>query len=138
MHNAKVLGGAPGEQATDGAPTVALDAGVLRSLSAPGNADLTVRLLSLFLSDTPGRVAELLRAADLEHRDTVCRIAHYLHGSAACVGANEMAGRCGELEKQSGCASHGDLRLLATAIANAFSHAEAEARDWLAQARTEP
>jgi two-component system, sensor histidine kinase and response regulator len=56
-------------------------------------------LTALFLEDAPARVAELEAAAREGDRDALRRAAHQLKGTAATVGATDVARSAAELER---------------------------------------
>jgi two-component system, sensor histidine kinase and response regulator len=56
-------------------------------------------LTALFLEDAPARVAELEAAARQGDRDALRRAAHQLKGTAATVGATDVARSAAELER---------------------------------------
>lgn len=79
----------------------ALDAAVLeslRQLNQPGEPDIVREVLTVFLSDAPGRVKaieEAIRASDLP---AIQRAAHALKGASGSIGAMTLQARCRELE----------------------------------------
>ncbi len=70
---------------------------MLASLQEPGEPDLVVELVSLFLRDTPER----LRALDDRPLDAaqVTRVAHAVKGSAGNLGASHLQDLAGQLEQ---------------------------------------
>lgn len=54
-------------------------------------------VVSLFLTDTPDKIAELRRAWEQTDFDAVRRIAHYLKGSAMYLGEREMTRLCEDI-----------------------------------------
>jgi two-component system sensor histidine kinase/response regulator len=69
--------------------------------SSPPGA-LRRELAPLFLEDVPARVAELEAAVRQEDREALRRAAHQLKGTAATVGAAEVARSAAELETAAG------------------------------------
>ena len=68
--------------------------------SPPGA--LRRELVALFLEDVPARVAELEAAVRQEDREALRRAAHQLKGTAATVGATEVARSATEVEAAAG------------------------------------
>jgi len=54
-------------------------------------------VVSVFLADTPGKIAELRRGWEQNDADTVRRVAHYLKGSAMYLGERRMSGVCEDI-----------------------------------------
>jgi HPt (histidine-containing phosphotransfer) domain-containing protein len=78
-----------------------LDQDVVRALKELGGdeePELFAELVTMFLDDTPGRLASLMEA--LEHGDagTVERTAHALKSSCGNLGARRLAALCFEIE----------------------------------------
>lgn len=70
---------------------------MLASLQEPGEPDLVVELVTLFLRDTPERLAELTRSPlEAGH---VARVAHAIKGSAGNLGATALQDLAGQLEQ---------------------------------------
>ena len=105
---------------------------MLESLQEPGEPDLIVELITLFLEDTPDRLAELgVRPLDAGH---VARVAHAVKGSAGnlgamvlqdCASALEHAAHRGESQKM--------LAVLADAVHAEFARVERHLQQVLAQ-----
>ena len=79
----------------------ALDAKVLetlRSLRRPGKPDVLQKVLSAFLSASPGIVATIAAAVERGDAGGVHRAAHNLKSSSANVGALGLSAYCKELE----------------------------------------
>jgi len=96
---------------------------MLASLQEPGEPDLIVELVTLFLHDTPERLRDL-RAQPLE-AGRAARVAHAVKGSAGNLGASLLQELAGQLEQ----AGHrGDspaaLAVLADAVHAEFSRVE--------------
>jgi HPt (histidine-containing phosphotransfer) domain-containing protein len=70
---------------------------MLASLQEPGEPDLVVELVTLFLRDTPQRL-EILRARPLEAAATA-RVAHAVKGSAGNLGATQLQDLASQLEQ---------------------------------------
>ena len=69
---------------------------------SPPPGALRRELAALFLEDVPARVAELEAAVRQEDREALRRAAHQLKGTAATVGATEVARSAAELETAAG------------------------------------
>jgi two-component system, sensor histidine kinase and response regulator len=91
---------------TDGAIDLAVLAG-LRQLQQQGEPDVLNRLIEVFLSDVPPRLAAMQEALARGETDVVEQEAHALLGSSASLGARHMASICAELET---LGNSGDLR----------------------------
>jgi len=70
----------------------------LRELEMGGDADIVREVTTLFLDDTPPRLATLREAAHREDLRAIVREAHALKGSCAAIGAREMVAACERLE----------------------------------------
>jgi HPt (histidine-containing phosphotransfer) domain-containing protein len=70
----------------------------IRSLGAPGEADIFVEVARLFLEDVPVHVSALSAAIAAGNAPTVARIAHSLRGNALEIGAVRMAPVCAAIE----------------------------------------
>ncbi len=78
-----------------------LDASLLNAfeeLQEPGEADLIVELIDLYLEDAPRRIAALTKAASNSDWSEVKRAAHNLKGSSANLGVQLVSEVCAELE----------------------------------------
>lgn len=105
---------------------------MLASLQEPGEPDLLVELVTLFLRDTPSRLRDL-SARPLE-AGRVVRVAHAVKGSAGNLGAMVLQDRASALEQ----AAHagGDpvlLAGLADAVQAEYARVEAHLRGVLAE-----
>jgi HPt (histidine-containing phosphotransfer) domain-containing protein len=72
---------------------------VLRQLTPPGEPDVLVEILTLFLQDVPTRIAALQNAVGSGDADGVHRAAHSLKGSAGNVGAKGLQEACRVVEE---------------------------------------
>jgi len=84
---------APADDAIDPA---ALDN--LQKMRRPGGPDLLGKVIELFLTDTPPRLAALRDTATHGSAQDVARMAHTLKGSSANLGARRLVALCAELE----------------------------------------
>ena len=96
---------------------------MLASLQEPGEPDLLVELVSLFLSDTPERL-RALRVRPLASAP-VARVAHSVKGSAGNLGATHLQDLASQLE-QAGHESRGSDELAALADALCAEYARVE------------
>jgi len=83
--------------------------------------DLGTRLLTSFLSRTPGLLTDITTAIDTDDTATLEERAHSLSGAAGNIGANLVAGLSSELEK---CARSGDLTTVAETLARLRTEAD--------------
>ena len=105
---------------------------MLESLQEPGEPDLIVELITLFLKDTPERLAELGDSRrDAGH---VARVAHAVKGSAGNLGATVLQECAGALEH---AAHRGEgaeaLASLADAVRAEYARVERYLQQLLAQ-----
>ena len=107
---------------------------MLASLQEPGQPDLLIELVTLFLRDTPERLQDLLaRPLDANH---VARVAHAVKGSAGNLGAMALQECASALEQ---AAHHGQdadaLAGLADAVRAEYVRVERYLQQILAQRR---
>jgi HPt (histidine-containing phosphotransfer) domain-containing protein len=105
---------------------------MLASLQEPGEPDLVVELVSLFLRDTPERLSGL-QERPLDPVQTV-RIAHAVKGSAGNLGASLLQDLAGRLE-QAGRRGQADAQLdeLADAVRTEYARVERHLQGVLAE-----
>jgi HPt (histidine-containing phosphotransfer) domain-containing protein len=107
-------------------PSPPVDAEViamLASLQEPGEPDLVVELVTLFLRDTPDRLREL-SGRPLEGRPAA-RVAHSVKGSAGNLGATALQALASQLEQAGLRGDSADaLAALADAMADEFQRVE--------------
>jgi CheY-like chemotaxis protein/HPt (histidine-containing phosphotransfer) domain-containing protein len=72
----------------------------LRSFKAPGKPNLFVRLVEIYLQDTPGRIERVKKALLGQDYKTIEAEAHYLKSSSMTLGAEYLSRLCAELEEQ--------------------------------------
>ncbi len=72
----------------------------LRKLEARASAGLAAHVLPIFLQDTAVRLAALRDGVARKDGDTVHRVAHTLHGSAATVGASTFVRGCVDIIRE--------------------------------------
>jgi len=72
----------------------------LRKLEARASKGLAAHVLPIFLQDTAVRLAALRDGVARQDGDTVHRVAHTLHGSAATVGASSFVKGCVDIIRE--------------------------------------
>lgn len=98
----------------------------LRQLTLPGEPDVLIQVLNLFLQEAPKRIQRLEAAWQSGDHVEVHRAAHSLKGSAGNIGARPMFAVCRDLDDQ---AQSGDLTRsadLVAALAREYARVEAE------------
>ncbi|MGH8501137.1 MAG: PAS domain S-box protein [Gammaproteobacteria bacterium] len=80
----------------------------LQKLRRPGGPDLLAKVIELFLSDTPSRLAAARSALAHGPAQDAVRVAHALKGSSANLGARGMVQLCAELEALGQAEAPGD------------------------------
>jgi HPt (histidine-containing phosphotransfer) domain-containing protein len=71
----------------------------LRQLSVPGEPDVLIEVLKLFLAEAPPRIERLRNAWGARNIQEVQRAAHSLKGSAGNIGAQRMYEVCKQLDE---------------------------------------
>src|SRR5205085_11049688 len=72
----------------------------LRDLQGEGQPDILAELISIYLRETPPRLAALHEALARADAGALRREAHSLKGSSSHMGAMQMARLCADLEEQ--------------------------------------
>lgn len=126
-------GGAAMDDAAEApAGSVAIDRGVLATLTTLGEtADPVPELIGIFLDDAPRRVMAMhdgLAAADTA---AIGAAAHALRGSAAVLGARELAARCAQVEAHA--ADVGRVGPVIEEVVGELGRVEVELRRFLAE-----
>jgi two-component system chemotaxis response regulator CheY len=105
---------------------------MLASLQEPGEPDLVVELVTLFLRDTPERLAELTgRPVEAA---TAARVAHAVKGSAGNLGATGLQELAGRLEQAGHRGEAGEaLADLVAAVHAEYARVERHLRGVLAE-----
>jgi HPt (histidine-containing phosphotransfer) domain-containing protein len=103
----------------------------LRALQDPGEPDLALELITLFLRDTDSRLTRLRAAITAGDRPAIAELAHQLKGSAGALSAGRLGETASSLEQS---VRHGNpdaaaLRDLFGNVCSAF----ADVRDALDQ-----
>jgi HPt (histidine-containing phosphotransfer) domain-containing protein len=103
-------------QAEPGPPDEAVDVrtlAALRDLQGEGQPDLLAELITVYLRETPPRLAALHKAVARADAEALGRAAHSLKGSSSQIGAVQVARLCADLEEQAGTT---DLRGVAETL----------------------
>ena len=90
----------------------------LRQLTPPGEPNVLVEILQLFLDEVPKRIRALQAAIDAGDASQVCRIAHSLKGSSGNIGAESMMAVCRRIDD---LAKAGDLQRVTPLLATLTS-----------------
>ena len=93
----------------------------IRSLGAPGEADIFVEVARLFLEDVPVHVSALSAAIEAGNTASVAQIAHSLRGNALEIGAVRMAPVCAAIENAARAGSLEDAALRAESLEREFA-----------------
>jgi HPt (histidine-containing phosphotransfer) domain-containing protein len=100
----------------------------LRRLTPPGEPDVLVEVLRLFLDEVPRRIERLRAARAAGNLAEVHRAAHSLKGSAGNIGAHAMAEVCRQLEERGKAGDLEGTGHLVPALAAEFGKVEGEIR----------
>ena len=111
-------------------PVSALDPAViasLRQLTPPGEPDVLIEILNVFLAEVPRRIDRLKAAWRDGDAAAVQRAAHSLKGSSGNIGADALAEVSREIDERT---KAGDLRIdsLIAALDREYAVVEAEIR----------
>ena len=110
---------------------------MLTSLQEPGEPDLVVELVTLFLRDTPERLQVLL-ARPLDGSQAA-GVAHAIKGSAGNLGAMVLQERASALEQAAHRGSHPErLAALADALHAEYARVERHLKDLLGERQRSP
>jgi HPt (histidine-containing phosphotransfer) domain-containing protein len=88
----------------------------LRKLESRASAGLAAHVLPIFLQDTAVRLAALRDGVARQDGDTVHRVAHTLHGSAATVGASSFVRGCVDIIREIRTGSFDQCEPIITAL----------------------
>jgi HPt (histidine-containing phosphotransfer) domain-containing protein len=108
------------------APLDPVVVGRLRELTPPGEPDVLAQVLTLFLQETPKRLARLQSAYEGGDHEEVHRLAHSLKGSVGNIGARAMFAVCRELDDQARTGDLGKSGDLVAALAHEYARVESE------------
>ena len=97
----------------------------LRQLTPPGEPDVLVEILTVFLADVPRRIDHLKTSWREGKAAEVQRAAHSLKGSAGNIGAGSLYAVCREIDER---AKTGSLRIdpLIAELDREYGRVEAE------------
>ena len=105
----------------------------LRELGLAMGWEVPRRIIELYLSDAPARLAELWRAHTAADTRALEEAAHSLKGSSANLGAASLAELCHQLERQSGGAATAGAEAQLTALQVEYGKVEVAMRRLLAE-----
>jgi len=100
----------------------------LRKLTPPGEPDVLVEVLQMFLEEVPRRMARLRAAAQAGDAVEVHRAAHSLKGSAGNIGAHALFAVCRQLDETSKAGDLSGADHLVDALGVEFGKVEGEIR----------
>ena len=100
----------------------------LRKLTPPGEPDVLVEVLKLFLEEVPTRIARLRNAWQAGNIQEVHRAAHSLKGSAGNIGARRLFEVCRQLDDISKSGDLADATPFVDALEVEFGKVESEIR----------
>ena len=82
--------------------TTAIDESVIQTLMEldDGAGEVFEELVDLYLTDAPGRLQEMRKAAEEDNADQMRRAAHTLKGSSRNLGAVRVAAVCADIESR--------------------------------------
>ena len=98
----------------------------LRQLSVPGEPDVLIEVLKLFLDEAPPRIEKLRNAWAAGNIQEVQRMAHSLKGSAGNIGAGGLFEICKQLDTIGRAGVVLDADSLVKALGAEFDKVEAE------------
>lgn len=88
----------------------------LRALARAGNSELLVKLHAAFARDTPARLEALRAAVAAGDAEAITFNAHTLKGSAANLGALQVAETCDRIERLPALTEAGTVERLLTEL----------------------
>jgi two-component system, sensor histidine kinase and response regulator len=95
----------------------------LREYQVSGEEDAVVKLITLFLRETPTRLADIRRALESGDAPALERAAHALKGSAGTLGAFALRELCAQLEELAESGTVAGAAEVVDALAPAFERA---------------
>jgi HPt (histidine-containing phosphotransfer) domain-containing protein len=98
----------------------------LRKLSMPGEPDVLIEVLKLFLEEAPSRIEKLRNAWAARNIQEVQRMAHSLKGSAGNIGARDLFDVCQQLDLVGRSGGSIDAGALVAALDVEFGKVQAE------------
>jgi HPt (histidine-containing phosphotransfer) domain-containing protein len=98
----------------------------LRQLTTPGEPDVLIEVLQLFLQEVPLRMDRLRIAYAAGNIEEVYRAAHSLKGSAGNIGAQRLLGVCRQLDAMGRAGDLTDAAPLVAALGVEYETVAAE------------
>ena len=105
----------------------------LRQLTPPGEPDVLVEILNLFLNEVPKKIGTLRSAVIASDAISVQRTAHSLKGSSGNIGARAMHDICRQLDDRAKSGELARLQSLVEELDAEYSKVETEIRKLLGQ-----
>ena len=81
---------------------------------------------SLYLTDSPKRIASLVEAVAAKNATSIASVAHSLSGSCASIGATALASLCFALEKQIKAGQLDNIEEKLSAISTEYARVDAK------------
>lgn len=100
----------------------------LRQLTTPGEPDVLIEVLQLFLREVPPRMDRLRIAYAAGNIEEVYRAAHSLTGSAGNIGAQRLLGVCRQFDEMRRAGDLTDATSLVDALGTELDRVAAEIR----------
>lgn len=100
----------------------------LRQLTPPGEPDVLIEVLTLFLDEAPKRMEKLRDAWQERNAYEMQRAAHSLKGSAGNIGARRMYEICKQLDERGKANDFTGAKHLIEVLAGEFHNVETEIR----------
>jgi HPt (histidine-containing phosphotransfer) domain-containing protein len=100
----------------------------LRKLTPPGEPDVLMEVLKLFLEEVPPRMVRLRNAWTAGNIQEVHRTAHSLKGSAGNIGARRLYDVCSQLDERGKAGDLAGVAPLVDALGLEFDKVETEIR----------
>ena len=100
----------------------------LRQLTPPGEPDILIEVLKLFLEEVPPRIDRLRNALAAGNIQEVHRTAHSLKGSAGNIGARRLYDVCRDIDDKGKAGDMAGAAALVDALGAEYSKVESEIR----------
>jgi HPt (histidine-containing phosphotransfer) domain-containing protein len=100
----------------------------LRKLTPPGEPDVLIEVLKLFLEEVPPRITRLRNAWAAGNIEELHRAAHSLKGSAGNIGARRLYDVCSQLDEKGKAGDRAAIPALVEALGVEFAKVETEIR----------
>ena len=104
----------------------------LRALGEPGDDTFLKEIVSIYLEDTPARLADLRKALAESNQALYTRTAHTIKGSSANVGTSAVRLLAEQLEHRSKAEPAANLESLRLELEQAYARAEVALRALIA------